>query len=44
MKKFLNKNVGLIEIVTNKFVIEQYEKRPDIYEPVIETKPKAKKD
>ena len=44
MKKFLNKNVGLIETVTNQFVIEQYEKRPDIYEPVIETKAKAKKD
>lgn len=43
MKKFLNKKVGVVEIVTNKFVIEQYEKRPDLYEPVTETKAKAKK-
>lgn len=42
MKKFLNKRVGVIETVTNKFVIEQYEKRPEVYELVKEPTKKSK--
>ncbi len=38
MKKFLNKNTGLVEIVTNKEIIEQYEKYPEIYEEIKKTK------
>lgn len=36
MKKFKNKITGLVEIVTNKEVIEQYEKHTDRYEEVKE--------
>ena len=38
MKKFLNKSTGLVEIVTNKEIIEQYEKYPEIYEEIKKTK------
>jgi hypothetical protein len=34
MKKFLNKNTGLVEDVTNEKLIEQYEKYNNIYELV----------
>lgn len=42
MKKFKNKIVGVIETVTNEFVIKQYEKRPDLYELVKEPTKKSK--
>jgi len=38
MKKFKNKNTGLIEIVTNKELIAQYEKYTDVYEEVKDSK------
>lgn len=34
MKKFLNKNTGLVEVVTNEKLIEQYEKYNEVYELV----------
>lgn len=34
MKKFKNLNTGLVEIVTNKELIEQYEKYTDVYEEI----------
>ena len=34
MKKFINKNTGLVEIVTNDKLIEQYEKYNNVYEIV----------
>lgn len=43
MKKFLNKNTGLVEIVNNKEIIEQYEKYPEIYEEIKKTKKTDKK-
>lgn len=39
MKKFKNTNTGLIEVVYNKKVIEQYEKYPEIYIEVKEKTP-----
>lgn len=38
MKKFKNKKTGLIETVTNKKLIEQYEKYTEVYEEVKEKK------
>lgn len=46
MKKFRNLITGSVEIVTNKMVIEQYEKHTDRYVEVkaeTESKPKDKK-
>jgi hypothetical protein len=34
MKKFKNKNTGLVEVVTNEKLIEQYEKYNEVYESV----------
>lgn len=34
MKKFKNLTTGLIEVVSNKFVIEQMESHKDLYEEV----------
>jgi hypothetical protein len=34
MKKFKNKNTGLVEVVTNEKLIEQYEKYNEVYELV----------
>lgn len=34
MKKFINKNTGLVEVVTNEKLIEQYEKYNKVYELV----------
>lgn len=38
MKQFKNKKTGCIETVTNKLVIEQYEKYTELYEEVKEKK------
>lgn len=38
MKIFKNKELGIIEKVKNEMVIEQYEKRPEIYEEIKENK------
>lgn len=43
MKKFKNLNTGLIEIVTNKELIAQYEKYTDKYEEIKTTDKKADK-
>lgn len=44
MKKFRNKRTGIVEIVTNKVIIEQYEKYNEVYEEVKEpTKKPTKK-
>ena len=40
--RFRNKITGCIEVVTNKDVIEQYEKHTEIYE-LVETKPVTEK-
>lgn len=42
MKQFKNKKTGCIETVTNKLVIEQYEKYNEQYEEVKETKKASK--
>ena len=42
MKQFKNKKTGCIETVTNKLVIEQYEKYNELYEEVKETKKASK--
>lgn len=39
MKKFRNKKTGIVEVVTNKKLLEQYEKHTETYEEVKE-KPK----
>lgn len=44
MKKFRNKKTGLIEIVTNEMLIEQYEKHTDAYEEVKEKASKPAKE
>lgn len=41
--KFKNKKTGCIETVTNKMVIEQYEKRPEVYVKMTEGGKPAKK-
>ena len=50
MKKFKNIRTGIVETVTNKKLIEQYEKHTEVYEevkekkvnkPVIKEEPKA---
>lgn len=41
MKKFRNKRTGIVEIVTNEKLIEQYEKHNEVYEEVKE-KPSKK--
>ncbi len=38
MKKFKDVRTGVIETVTNKVLIEQYEKHNDIYEEVKDKK------
>lgn len=43
MKKFINKNTGLVEIVTNETLIEQYEKNNEVYELVKEKSKTANK-
>lgn len=47
MKKFKNKNTGIVEIVTNEKIIKQYENHSEVYEEIKETKkndkPKADK-
>ena len=43
MKKFINKNTGLVEIVTNEKLIEQYEKHNEVYELVKEKSKPANK-
>ena len=40
--KFKNKNTGLIEIITNEFVLKQYKKYSDIYEEVKDNKKESK--
>ena len=42
MKKFLNKNTGLVEVVTNEKLIEQYEKYNNVYELVGANEPTLK--
>ena len=42
MKKFKNKITGCIETVTNKKLIEQYEKHTERYEEVKEKKSSSK--
>jgi hypothetical protein len=42
MKKFINKNTGLVETVTNEKLIEQYEKYSNIYELVGDNEPTVK--
>ena len=44
MKKFKNKLTGIIEEVTNKTLIEQYEKHTERYEELKETKGSKKAD
>ena len=44
MKKFLNKNTGLIEIVTNEELIKQYEKFENAYEEIKDSKKADKKE
>ena len=41
MKKFKNKKTGIVEVVTNEKLIEQYEKHTEAYEEVKE-KPSKK--
>lgn len=36
MKKFKNKKTGIVEVVTNPKLLEQYEKHTDVYEEVKE--------
>ncbi len=43
MKKFKNKNTGLVEIVTNEELIKQYEKYTDVYEEIKSGKKDDKK-
>lgn len=43
MKKFKNKNTGLLEIVTNEELIKQYEKYTDAYEEIKDKKANNKK-
>lgn len=43
MKKFRNKKTGIVEVVTNKKLIEQYEKHTEVYEEVKETKKETSK-
>lgn len=38
MKKFINKKTGIVELVTNEKLLEQYEKHADVYEEVKEKK------
>lgn len=40
MHKFINKNTGLIEVITNEMLVEQYRKHTDSYEEVKEVKKK----
>lgn len=42
MKKFKNKNTGIIEVVTNEKLIAQYEKHKETYEEVTTKKPVEK--
>lgn len=42
--KFKNKKTGIIEVVTNKMVIEQYKKHTEAYEEVKEKTSKPKVD
>lgn len=44
MKKFKDVRTGVIETVTNKELIEQYEKRPEIYEAVGDNSKKSAKE
>lgn len=44
MKKFINKNTGVIYTVTNEELVEQYEKYTDVYEPVKEKKVEKKEN
>lgn len=45
MKKFRNKKTGIVEVVTNPKLLEQYEKHTEAYEEVKEvSKPAPKKD
>ena len=38
MKQFKNKKTGIVEVVTNETLIEQYEKHNEVYEEVKEKK------
>ena len=38
MKKFKNIKTGIVEVVTNEKLIEQYEKHKEAYEPVVDKK------
>lgn len=42
MKKFKNLNTGLVEVVTNEKLIEQYEKYNKVYVEVKSSKPATK--
>lgn len=43
MKKFKNIRTGIVEVVTNKKLIEQYEKHTEVYQ-LVEDKKTTKKD
>ncbi len=43
MKKFKDVRTGVVEIVTNKELIEQYENHSDIYEEIKDKKANNKK-
>lgn len=40
MKRFRNKNTGVIYETSNDIVADQYEKHPELYEAVKEKEPK----
>lgn len=42
MRKFKNKKTGVVEMVTNEKLVEQYTKRPEIWEEVKEKGAKGK--
>lgn len=44
MRKFKNKKTGIVEVVTNPKLIEQYEKHTEAYEEVKVTSKKADKE
>ena len=38
MKKFRNIKTGIVEVIVNEKLIEQYEKHAEAYEPIVEKK------
>lgn len=44
MRKFKNKKTGIVDVVTNPKLIEQYEKHIEVYEEVKVTSKKTNKE